>query len=107
MTPEPTLEQCIKKHLPPTRRVLLHIAILAAAAYLIGPYLGPLLFDPQSTWGRGQAAKIGNILNWGTFFFLVELMFYTAWIIKQGRKGHDEYQMRQWRKTMEGEAEGE
>jgi len=107
MTSEPTLEQCIKKHLPTPRRVLLHAVILALAAYLIGPLLGPLLFDPQSTWGRGQAMQIGNILNWGTFFYLVELVFYTAWVIKQGRKGHDEYQMRQWRKALEGETDGE
>lgn len=107
MNAEPTLEQCIKKHLPTPRRVLLHAAVLAAAAYLLGPLLGPLLFDPQSTWGRGQTMQIGNILNWGTLFFLIELVFYTAWVIKQGRKGHDEYQMRQWRKALEGEESGE
>lgn len=106
MSGEPTLEQCIKKRLPPLRHVLLHAALLITAAYGLGPWLGPLLFgfiDPQTTWGRGQSYQIGNMLNWGTLFLIIELLFYTAWIIKQGRKGYDEYQMLQWRKALEGE----
>lgn len=107
---EPTLEQSIRNHLPPMRRVLLHLAGLAAAAYLIGPWLGPQLFGldgAQSTWGRGQAYNISDMMNWGTFFLMVELFAYTAWIMKQGRKGYDEYQMKQWRKALEGEVDGE
>lgn len=108
MTNDPTLEQCIKKHLPPVRRVLLHIVLLLAVAYTLGPWLGPMLFgfiDPQTTWGRGQSYEIGNVLNWGTFFLIIELLVYTAWIIKQGRKGYDEFQMLQWSKALEGEPE--
>jgi len=107
---EPTLEQSIRNHLPPVRRVLAHLAALVAAAYLIGPWLGPRLFgfvDPQTTWGRGQAYQIGYVMNWGTLFLIVELLVYTAWIMKQGRKGYDEYQIRQWRKALEGETDGE
>ncbi|MFA7240234.1 MAG: hypothetical protein WC091_08985 [Sulfuricellaceae bacterium] len=107
---ESSLEQSIRNRLPPLRRVLLHLAGLAAAAYLIGPWLGPQLFGlsgVQSTWGRGQAYAIGDVMNWGTLFLMVELFAYTAWIMKQGRKGYDEYRMRQWRKALEGEGDGE
>lgn len=108
MSGEPTLEQCIRKHLPPVRRVLLHIALLLAVAYTLGPWLGPMLFgfiDTQSTWGRGQSYEVGNVFNWGTLFLIIELLAYTAWISKQGRKGYDEFQMLQWRKALEGETE--
>lgn len=107
---ESTLEQSIRNRLPPLRRILLHVAVMVAAAYLIGPWLGPQLFGlagPQSTWGRGQAYNISDVGNWGTFFLMIELFAYTAWIMKQGRKGYDEYQMRQLRKALEGEANEE
>ena len=101
-----TLEQSIRNHLPKPRRVLLHAVLLVAAAYLLGPWLGPLLFgfiDPQSTWGRGQGYQVGDMFNWGTLFLVAELLVYTAWIIRQGRKGWEEYQMREFRKALEGE----
>ena len=107
---EPTLEQSIRDHLPSVRRVLLHLAALVAAAYLAGPWLGPRLFgfvDPQTTWGRGQVHLVDDMMNWGTLFLIAELLVYTAWIMKQGRKGYDEYQMRQFRKALEGETDGE
>lgn len=106
MSDEITLEQSIRNHLPQPRRVLLHAVGLAAAAYLLGPWLGPLLFgfvDPQNTWGRGQAYQVGNVLNWGTLFLIAELLVYTAWIIRQGRKGWEEHRMREFRKALEGE----
>lgn len=103
---QPTLEQSIRNHLPPWQRVVLHFLVLAAAAYLIGPWLGPRLFgfiDPQSTWGRGQAYQVGDVFNWGTLFLIAELLVYTAWIIRQGRKGWEEYQVREFRKALEGD----
>ena len=105
---ELSLEQSIRNRLPPLRRILLHIAGLVALAYSVGPWLGPRLFGlsvSQSTWGRGQAYDISDMMNWGTFFLMVELVAYTAWIMKQGRKGYDEYQMKQWRKALEGEVD--
>ncbi len=109
MTEDTTLEQSIRNALPTPRQVLLHALLLALAAYLIGPWLGPLVFgfiDPQTTWGRGQGYQSGAVLNWGTLFLIVELLFYTAWIIRQGRKGYDDYKMREFRKALEGGEEG-
>lgn len=108
MTAPTDLEQSIRAHLPTPRRVILHILALALFAYLAGPLLGPLLFgfvDPQTTWGRGQSYQIGNVLNWGTLFLIAELLGYAAWIIRQGRKGHDAQQMREFHKALEGEKE--
>ncbi|MBS4099587.1 MAG: hypothetical protein KGZ83_22505 [Sulfuricella sp.] len=106
MSDEITLEQSIRNHLPSVRRVLLHAVLMMVAAYLAGPWLGPRLFgfvDPQSTWGRGQAYQVGDVLNWGTLFLMVELLVYTAWIIRQGRKGYDEYKIREFRRALEGD----
>lgn len=108
--PELTLEQCIRRSLPTPWRIAMHLLTIVVAAYLLGPIVGPLFFgfvDPQTTWGRGQVNPVDSAGNWGTLFLIVELLVYTAWIGKQGRKGYDEYQMMQWRKALEGEAEAD
>lgn len=105
MHDEHGIEKNVRKYLPSKRRVLLHAILMVVAAFSLGPLLGPLIFSTaaiQETWGRGQSHQIGSIANWGTLFLIVELLAYTAWLGRMGKKGYLDHRASEWHKQLEG-----
>ncbi len=90
------------KYLPSGRRVAAHFIALCMLSCLIGPWAGPWLLNrinPPSAWGI--TANVGdysplNVMLWGCAFLMIEVFFYTAWLIALARKGWQEAQPKSW-----------
>lgn len=90
------------KYLPSGRRVAIHFITLFALSCLVAPWVGPWLanmVNPPTAWGI--LTKVGdyspkNILLWGFAFMMIEVFFYTGWLISLARKGWEEAQPKSW-----------
>lgn len=90
------------KYLPSGRQAASHFTILFALSCLIGPWIGPWLanwVNPPTVWGI--LTKVGdyspmNVLLWGCALLMIEVFFYTGWLIALAKKGWEEAQPKSW-----------
>ena len=70
----------VSSFLPPTRRIVLHIAMIGAVSLIGGPLLGLYVFDAP----RGEVLTLSprTGLGWGLSFAFVAAFIYTAWLIR-------------------------
>lgn len=95
-------ESAIFKYLPTGRQAVIHFAAMFTLSCLLGPWIGPVLanwINPPTAWGI--TTKIGdyslkNVLLWGFAFLMVEVFFYTGWLISKAKKGWREAQPKSW-----------
>ncbi len=90
------------QYLPGKGKLALHLALLALAAFLLGPLLGPWVIrwiNPTQAWGVAMQSgdySPGNLLMWGLAFFMFEAFFYVGWLISRARRGWDEQHQASW-----------
>lgn len=95
-------KSALSRYLPSGHQVMIHFITLFTLSCLIGPWVGPWLanmINPPTAWGI--TTKIGdyspmNVLLWGFAFLMVEVFFYTGWLISRARKGWEEAQPKSW-----------
>lgn len=94
--------QSITQFLPSKGKFALHLALLALAAFLLGPLLGPVLINwvnPTQAWGVATVSgdySLGNLLMWGLAFLMIEAFFYIGWLISLARRGWNEQNQPTW-----------
>lgn len=78
---EPLLDDVtVSSFLPPTRRIVLHIAVIVAVSLIVGPLLGLYVFNAPR--GEALTLSLGTWLGWGLSFAFVAAFIYTAWLIR-------------------------
>ena len=78
---EPLLDDVtVSRFLPPTRRIILHIAVIAAVSLIGGPLLGLYIFNVPR--GEMLTLSLRTGLGWGLSFAFVAAFIYTAWLIR-------------------------
>jgi len=78
---EPVLDDAtVRSFLPPTRKILIHIAVIAAISVIGGPLLGLYVFNAPR--GEMLALSLRTGLGWGLSFAFVAAFIYTAWLIR-------------------------
>ncbi|MDP2155461.1 MAG: hypothetical protein Q8J61_05630 [Sulfuricella sp.] len=78
---EPLLDDAtVRKFLPPTRKILIHIAAIAAISVIAGPLLGLYVFNVPR--GEMLTLSLGTGLGWWLSFAFVAVFIYTAWLIR-------------------------
>lgn len=72
--------------LPPRRRIVRDIAIIALMSLVGGPLIGLFVFGEV----RGVTLQLsfGTGLAWGLSFAFVAAFIYTAWLIRHVTKGY-------------------
>ncbi|MHB9103285.1 MAG: hypothetical protein ACYC2E_17470, partial [Sulfuricella sp.] len=70
----------VSSFLPPTRRIVLHIAMIGAVSLIGGPLLGLYVFNAPR--GEILTLSLGTGLGWGLSFAFVAAFIYTAWLIR-------------------------
>lgn len=103
---EPLLDDVtVSSFLPPTRRILLHIAEIAAISLVGGPLLGLYVFNAPR--GEILTLSLRTGLGWGLFFAFGAAFIYTAWLIRTAWKGYYKYmaalKMKEFYRAIEGE----
>jgi len=87
---EPLLDDAtVRSFLPPTRKVLIHIAAIAAMSLIAGPLLGLYVFGEVR--GERLTLSLGTGLGWGLSFAFVAAFIYTAWIISRAWKAYHKH----------------
>ena len=79
----------VKSFLPPTRRILLHIAVIAGISLIGGPLLGLYVFGEVR--GITLTLSLGTGLAWGLSFAFVAAFIYTAWLIRKVWKAYHKH----------------
>ncbi len=78
---EPLLDDAtVSSFLPPTRRIVLHIAVIAAVSLIGGPLLGLYVFNAPR--GEMLTLSLYTGLGWGLSFAFVAAFVYTAWLLR-------------------------
>jgi hypothetical protein len=78
---EPRLDDVtVSSFLPPTRHIILHIAMIVAVSLIGGPLLGLYVFNAP----RGEMLTLSfrSGLGWGLSFAFIAAFIYTAWLIR-------------------------
>ncbi|MDD5242003.1 MAG: hypothetical protein PHG47_09855 [Sulfuricella sp.] len=78
---EPDLDDAtVRSFLPPTRNIVIHLAVIAAISVIGGPLLGLFVFNAP----RGEMLRLslGTGLAWGLSFAFVAAFIYTAWLLR-------------------------
>ena len=95
----------VRSFLPPTRRIILHISIIAIISLIGGPLLGLFVFNAPR--GEKLVLSLGTGLGWGLSFAFVMAFIYTAWIIRTAWKGYYKHisalKMDEFYRAVEGE----
>ena len=78
---EPLLDDAtVSSFLPPTRRIVLHLAAIAVVSLIGGPLLGLYVFNAPR--GEMLALSLRTWLGWGFAFAFVAVFLYTIWLIR-------------------------
>ena len=103
---EPLLDDAtVRSFLPPTRRIVMHVAAIAVISLLGGPLVGLYMYNAP----RGEALTLSlrTGLGWGLSFAFVAAFIYTAWIISRAWKGYHKHvaarKMDEFYRAVEGE----
>ncbi len=86
-------ESELLKYLPSSHQVMIHFMIMFTLSCLLGPLIGPWLtnwINPPQAWGilnKVGDYSLKNVLLWGFAFLMLEVFFYTGWLISQAKKG--------------------
>lgn len=95
----------VKSFLPPTRRILLHIAVIAALSVVGGPLIGLYVFGEVR--GATLTLSLGTGLGWGVSFAFVAGFIYTAWLIRGAWQAYHKHvaalKMEAFYRAVEGE----
>lgn len=84
---EPDLDDAtVRSFLPPTRNIMIHLAVIAAISVIGGPLLGLYVFGEVR--GVTLQLSLGTGLAWGLSFAFVAAFIYTAWLIRHVTKGY-------------------
>ena len=88
------------KHMPSSRKVLMHFLVMSALSCLLGPWLGPIFINwinPPQAWGNYSAGyTLLNMLIWGSACMMLLVFIYTGWLIAQGKKAWKKVQPKSW-----------
>ena len=91
--------------LPPKRRIVRDIVIIALLSLVGGPLLGLFVFNAPR--GEMLTLSLGTGLAWGLSFAFVAAFIYTAWLIRYVTKGYNkrvaEQKMDEFYRAIEGE----
>ncbi|HUW51568.1 MAG TPA: hypothetical protein VMV75_11200 [Sulfuricella sp.] len=91
--------------LPPKRRIIRDIVIIALVSLVGGPLLGLYVFGEVR--GVTLRLSLGTGLGWGLSFAFVAAFIYTAWLIRHVTKGYKkrvaEQKMEAYYRAIEGE----
>lgn len=103
---EPKLDDVtVKSFLPPTRKIIGHIALIAAVSVIGGPLLGLYVFGEVR--GERLTLSLGTGLGWGLSFAFVAAFIYTAWLIRGAWKAYHKHvaalKMEEFYRTIEGD----
>jgi len=103
---EPQLDDAtVSSFLPPTRRIIMHIAVIAAISLIGGPLLGLYVFNAPR--GEMLTLSLATGLGWGLSFAFVAAFIYTAWLIRTAWKAYYKYvaawKMDEFYRAIEGE----
>ena len=103
---EPRLDDAtVSSFLPPTRRIVLHIALIGAVSLIGGPLLGLYVFNAPR--GEILTLSLGTGLAWGLSFAFVAAFIYTAWLIRYVTKGYHKHvtarKMEEFYRAVEGD----
>lgn len=103
---EPNLDDVtVKSFLPPTRKIIVHIAVIAAVSVIGGPLLGLYVFGEVR--GATLRLSLGTGLGWGLSFAFVAAFIYTAWLIRGAWKAYHkhvaELKAEEYFRAIEGE----
>lgn len=103
---EPLLDDVtVSRFLPPTRRIVLHIAMIGAVSLIGGPLLGLYVFNTPR--GEMLTLSLGTGLAWGLSFAFVAAFIYTAWLIRYVTKGYHKHvaarKMDEFYRAIEGQ----
>jgi len=103
---EPVLDDAtVRSFLPPTRNILIHIAVITAISVIGGPLLGLYVFNAPR--GEMLVLSLGTGLGWGLSFAFVAAFIYTAWIISRAWKAYHKHmaalKMEAFYRAVEGE----
>ena len=95
---EPLLDDVtVSSFLPPTRRIVLHLAVIAVVSLIAGPLLGLYVFNAPR--GEMLTLSLGTGLGWGLSFAFVAVFIYTIWLVRTVWKAY--YKHEAARKTDE------
>lgn len=72
--------------LPPRRRIVRDIAIIALISLVCGPLVGLFVFGEVR--GVTLQLSLGTGLAWGLSFAFVAAFIYTAWLIRHVTRGY-------------------
>lgn len=103
---EPGLDDVtVSSFLPPTRRIVLHLALIGAVSLIGGPLLGLYVFNTPR--GERLTLSLGTGLGWGLSFAFVAAFIYTAWLISRIWKAYHKHmaarKMDEFYRAIEGE----
>lgn len=103
---EPLLDDAtVRSFLPPTRKILIHIAAIVAISVVGGPLLGLYVFNAPR--GEILTLSLGTGLGWGLSFAFVATFIYTAWLIRTVWKAYYKHvaarKMDEFYRAIEGE----
>lgn len=97
----------VKSFLPPTRRILLHIAVIALLSVVGGPLIGLYVFGEVR--GETLTLSLRTGLGWGLSFAFVAAFIYTAWLVRGAWKAYHKHvaalKMEAFYRAVEGEPE--
>ena len=103
---EPRLDDAtVSSFLPPTRKILIHIAVITVISVIGGPLLGLYVFNTPR--GERLTLSLGTGLGWGLSFAFVAAFIYTAWLISRTWKAYHKHmaarKMDEFYRAIEGE----
>jgi len=106
---EPRLDDTkVRSFLPPTRNILIHIAVIAAISVIGGPLLGLFVFNAPR--GEMLTLSLGTGFAWGLSFAFVAAFIYTAWILSRTWKAYHKHmaalKMEAFYRAIEGDKPG-
>ena len=106
---EPLLDDVkVSSFLPPTRRIVLHIAVIIGVSAIAGPLLGLYVFNAPR--GEVLTLSLATGLGWGLSCAFVAAFIYTAWLIRHVTKGYHKHvaarKMDEFYRAIEGEPKG-
>lgn len=76
----------IEALLPPRRRIVRDIVIIALISLVCGPLVGLFVFGEVR--GVTLQLSLGTGLAWGLSFAFVSAFIYTAWLVRHVTKGY-------------------
>ena len=84
---EPKID--IASFLPPKRRIVRDITVIAVLSLVCGPLLGLLLFNAPR--GEILTLSLATGLVWGLAFAFVMAFIYTAWLIRHVTRAYHKH----------------